>query len=307
MEGVVSARSCLFAAVVTIAATAAIMLRGPLVAWFTIEPPPAHASVDHYTCSMHPSVNEANPGTCPICGMNLIPVTGEPHDRKREGVVSIDAARRQLIGVRTEPVVEGPMRNTFRAVGHVAYDESTFAGVHVNALKRVRVEADVYESDLAHVRVGQPARVTLDYLPGRVYEAKVAYVYPYVDAATRSGRVRLQLANGDLGLRPGMYARVELSADLGSRVQVPTSAVVYTGPRRLAFVDLGEGRFRPTEVQLGAESNGVYEVVSGLAPGDVVATSGIFLIAAEARITTAATYWSAANEADAGSPPPGQP
>src|SRR5882672_12177347 len=88
-----------------------------------------------------------------------------------------------------------------------------------------------------------------------------------------------------------MFASVTLGADLGPRVQVPSAAVVYTGPRRLVFVDLGEGRFRPQEVRLGPEANGMYEVLSGLSAGDVVATSGVFLIAAEARISTAAKYW----------------
>ena len=71
----------------------------------------------------------------------------------------------------------------------------------------------------------------------------------------------------------------------------PSAAIVYTGPRRLVFVDLGHGRFRPEEVSVGAESNGMYEVLSGLQPGDQVATSGVFLIAAEARISTASRYW----------------
>ncbi len=383
--------------------------------------------IDHYTCSMHPSVKQPGPGTCPICGMNLEPVTKE---QQEQGVVTIDEARRQLIGVRTEPVVKAPMRDAFRAVGHVTYDESTLAdvnlkvrgwitklyvnetGQHVTrgqtlftmyspelynaeqdfllatqggaasaasnaegpnraelfgrasrqrlhllgltdsqidtiakngkpsedlaipspasgfvteknvvegasvdagmrlyriaSLNKVWVEADVYEADLAHVRVGQQASVTLDYLPGRAYQAKVAYVYPYLDPTTRTGRVRLEIANKELDLRPGMYASVELSSDLGSRVQVPAAAVVYTGPRRLVFVDLGGGRFRPQEVHLGIESNGMYEVLSGLVPGDLVATSGVFLIAAEARITTAAKYWdtqSEANDAGAASPP----
>jgi membrane fusion protein, copper/silver efflux system len=176
----------------------------------------------------------------------------------------------------------------------------------IAALTKVWVEADVYESDLGHVRVGQHGKITLDYLPGRAYHAKVAYIYPYLDPATRTGRVRLELANTDLDLRPGMYASVELSTDLGRRVQVPTAAVVYTGPRRLVFVDLGHGRFRPTEVNLGTESNGMYEVLSGLAAGDAVATSGVFLIAAEARITTAAKYWDSTPAAPAAddSPPP---
>jgi membrane fusion protein, copper/silver efflux system len=401
--------------------------------------------IDHYTCSMHPSVKQSGPGTCPICGMNLIPVTKE---QQEQGVVLIDEARRQLIGVRTEPVVQAPLRETFRAVGHVAYDESTLAdvnlkvhgwitklyvnetGQHVErgqtlftmyspevynaeqdlllatrgasaashgvdverpqaaraavasstegapnrtdlfksaarqrlhllglmdaqidtiaqngkpsedlaipspasgfvieknvvegasvdagmrlyriaALGKVWVEAEVYESDLAHVRTGQRATVTLDYLPGRAYEAKVAYVYPYLDPTSRTGRVRFEIANKQLELRPGMYASVELGADLGPRVQVPTSAIVYTGPRRLAFVDLGGGRFRPTEVHVGIESNGMYEVLAGLMPGDVVATSGIFLIAAEARISTAAKYWdTASDELDAAPAPTATP
>jgi hypothetical protein len=171
----------------------------------------------------------------------------------------------------------------------------------IAALSKVWVEAEVYEADLAHVRVGQPATVTLDYIPGRAYQAQVSYIYPYLDPTTRTGRVRIEIGNTKLDLRPGMYASVELSSDLGQRVQVPAASVVYTGPRRLVFVDLGGGRFRPTQVQVGAESGGMYEVLSGLSPGDLVATSGVFLIAAEARISTAAKYWDPSGEGlDAG-------
>ncbi|HTE45019.1 MAG TPA: hypothetical protein VK636_07230, partial [Gemmatimonadaceae bacterium] len=84
-----------------------------------------------------------------------------------------------------------------------------------------------------------------------------------------------------------------LTAEIGSRVQVPASALVYTGPRRLVFVDLGGGRFKPQEVRVGTEANEMYEVLEGLKVGDKVATSGVFLIAAEARISTAAKYWDA--------------
>jgi len=165
----------------------------------------------------------------------------------------------------------------------------------IATLDPVWIEADVYEGDLPDVRVGQPASVRLDYLPGRTYAAKVAYIYPAVDPVARTGRVRLVLGNEERALRPGMYASVSLAVALERKVQVPASAVVYTGPRRLVFVDLGDGRFRPQEVRLGAEAEGMYEVVSGLAAGDRVATSGVFLIAAEARITTAARYWDTAN------------
>jgi len=90
----------------------------------------------------------------------------------------------------------------------------------------------------------------------------------------------VELGNQELELRPGMYASVELEGASATRLQVPAAAVVYTGPRRLVFVDLGDGRFRPQEVRVGSEANGMYEVLSGLSAGDSVATSGVFLIAA---------------------------
>jgi hypothetical protein len=96
-----------------------------------------------------------------------------------------------------------------------------------------------------------------------------------------------------------MYANVTLGTDLRTRVQVPSAAVVYTGPRRLVFVDQGQGRFRPQEVSVGIASNGMYEVLSGLKVGDQVATSGVFLIAAEARISTASKYWDSSESASA--------
>jgi hypothetical protein len=116
--------------------------------------------------------------------------------------------------------------------------------------------------------------------------------------------LRVEIANTQLDLRPGMFANVELGSEMGSRVQVPTAAVVYTGPRRLVFVDLGEGRFQPQEIHVGVEANGMYEVTAGLKPGDLVATSGVFLIAAEARISTAAKYWESSTESDDGGASP---
>ena len=172
----------------------------------------------------------------------------------------------------------------------------------IAALDPVWVEADVYEADLAQVQLNQSVRVTLDYLPGRAYEGKVSYLYPALDPVARTGRVRVPLANPQLELRPGMYASVELTTASVARLQVPVSAVVYTGPRRLVFVDEGEGRFRPQEIQIGAEANGNYEVLAGLQAGERVASSGVFLIAAEARISTAAKYWERAPASEGSAP-----
>ena len=89
-----------------------------------------------------------------------------------------------------------------------------------------------------------------------------------------------------------MYANVELAVDLGPRLQVPIDSVVYTGPRRLVFVDVGEDRIRPQEVTLGARNADMVEVTSGLTEGQVVVTAANFLIAAESRIRSAAELWS---------------
>jgi Cu(I)/Ag(I) efflux system membrane fusion protein len=219
----------------------------------------------------------------------------------------IDALAKQ--GAPSESIAIAAPASGYVIEKNVVEGASVDAGMRlyrIAALTKVWIEAEVYEADLAQVRVGQNASVALDYLPGRSYEAKVAYVYPYLDPQTRTAQVRLEIANRDLDLRPGMYASVTLGADLGPRLQVPSAAVVYTGPRRLVFVDLGQGRFRPEEVSVGAESGGMYEVLSGLEAGDQVATSGVFLIAAEARISTASKYWDTPGPAaqdHAGSPP----
>jgi Cu(I)/Ag(I) efflux system membrane fusion protein len=152
------------------------------------------------------------------------------------------------------------------------------------SLDVVWVEADVPEADLPLVRAGQSARVVLPSLPGKTITGVVARVLPYLDEATRTGRVRIEVRNDGIELKPAMFANVQLDIDLGERLLVPASAVLYTGPRNLVFVDLGEGRFAPREIVIGQKVGDAYEVVSGLSDGDLVVTSGNFLIAAESRL-----------------------
>ena len=98
----------------------------------------------------------------------------------------------------------------------------------------------------------------------QILEGKVAFVYPYLDPASRTGRVRIALPNKGVELKPDMFATVTFELPLGDRLQIPTSAVVYTGPRRLVFVDLGDGRIVPQEITVGARSGDRVEVLSGL-------------------------------------------
>jgi Cu(I)/Ag(I) efflux system membrane fusion protein len=158
-------------------------------------------------------------------------------------------------------------------------------------LSKVWIEAEVYEYELPLVREGQAVTVTLPYLPDRSFEASVGYVYPTLDPKTRTGRLRLELPNPELALRPDMYANVKVHAERGERLVVPQSAVLYAGERSFVFRALGDGRFRPQAVDVGLRSGEDVEILAGLEPGDPIVTSGTFLVASESRLRAALEQW----------------
>jgi Cu(I)/Ag(I) efflux system membrane fusion protein len=186
------------------------------------------------------------------------------------------------------------------ASGHVI-EKNVVAGAAVSpgtrllriaGLERVWVEAEVYESELGLLAVGDAATVTLPHLPGRSFDGRIAFIYPWLDGATRTGRVRIELANPGLALKPEMYAEVVFEPALGERLAVPEEAILYAGDRHYVFLDLGDGRLRPQAVTLGQRAGEWVEVLDGLTAGEAVVTSGNFLIAAEARLKLALDHWS---------------
>jgi Cu(I)/Ag(I) efflux system membrane fusion protein len=161
----------------------------------------------------------------------------------------------------------------------------------------VWVLVDVPERDLAAVAENQPVTVRVRSYPNRTFEGKVALVYPHLNPATRTVRVRIELPNHDLLLRPDMYAEAEI--DTGSDqpvLTVPENAVMDSGSRRLVLIDKGAGRFEPREVKLGRHGNGTVEIADGLSDGDVVVTSANFLIDAESNLKSALKGLSEASE-----------
>lgn len=154
-------------------------------------------------------------------------------------------------------------------------------------LSSVWVLADIYEYELRDVSVGQAATVTLATRPGDSFSGNVAYVYPYLNEATRTVRVRVEVPNPEGLLKPGLYGNVELAVDLGERLVVDEQAVVDTGNRSIVFVDLGEGRFEPREVTLGARVKGLAVIANGLVEGEKIVTSGNFLVDSESRLKSA--------------------
>ena len=153
-------------------------------------------------------------------------------------------------------------------------------------LSKVWVMVTLYEYQLPFVQEGQTAIMSLPYIPGQIFEGKVIYIYPYLDEKTRQVSVRLEFDNPSGLLKPGMYSQVELKNTLAKeRTLVPRAAVIDTGTRQVAFVSMGEGRFEPRDVRLGIESDGdMVEVLDGLKPGEMIVTSGQFLLDSEAKI-----------------------
>jgi Cu(I)/Ag(I) efflux system membrane fusion protein len=157
---------------------------------------------------------------------------------------------------------------------------------------------DVAERDLAMVREGQRVTVRLRGYPDRTFPGTVALVYPYLNPATRTVRVRIELSNPDLLLKPDMYAEAAIDTGSGNAVlAVPESAVIDSGDRQLVLVDKGGGRFEPRAVHLGRHGAGYVEIRDGLKDGENVVTSANFLIDAESNLQSALKSLSSAEKA----------
>ena len=185
--------------------------------------------------------------------------------------------RSPFAGVVTEKRVQQGMR--------VMPGESLY---QIADLSLVWVLADVFEQDVGQVKTGAAARVRINAYPGRQFEGRVTYVYPTLETETRTVPVRIELANPDRLLKPGMFAQVELSApERGPAVTVPGSAVIDSGTRQIVLVQQGEGRFEPREVKLGSRGEDEIEVIDGVREGESVVVSANFLIDAESNLKAA--------------------
>ncbi len=155
-------------------------------------------------------------------------------------------------------------------------------------LSRVWVVADVPEQDIGLVAPGRKAHVRINAYPDKWFEGTITYVYPTLKPETRTVQVRLELANPGGVLKPGMFAQVELAAaSAGKVLAVPVSAVIDSGVRKVVIVKIGEGRFEPREVQLGARSEEWVEVKGGIGAGEIVVVAANFLIDAESNLRAA--------------------
>ena len=156
--------------------------------------------------------------------------------------------------------------------------------VTVQGLGRVLVVADVPEASLGGVHRGQPAEIIFSAYPGEVRQGVVDYIFPSLNAQSRTARVRITLSNPDGRLRQGMFANVSLQGTGGSAVVVPSEAVIDTGRRRVVIVKR-EGAFIPAAVTIGRDADEYTQILSGVRPGEDVVVSGQFLIDSEASLS----------------------
>ncbi|MDD9932980.1 MAG: efflux RND transporter periplasmic adaptor subunit [Myxococcales bacterium] len=381
-----------------------------------------------WTCSMHPQIRRDEPGQCPICGMDLIPLESQ-QDESSDSRVTLSARARDLARVRTSEVGSASSPSQLHLLGHVDYDEtrrrtvtawtdgridqlkirvtgarigrnqviaklyspeiySAFgdlvaaskqaarladglhgtgqlassaleaararlrllgvpaaeitrveqAGVapeHVSMrspfrgtvlqrlveegqyvkagtplfqladLNRLWVQIDAYESDLAHLEVGQTVTVEVRSLPGEPFEGRIAFIDPVLDHGKRTARVRVEVANAEGKLRPGMFAQARIDADAvqaQAQLVIPDTAPLFTGRRSVVYVEV-PGAVEPTyemrEVELAARRGPVYPVLSGLSPGERVVTHGAFAIDAELQLRGGASMMAADGDAHA--------
>ncbi len=155
-------------------------------------------------------------------------------------------------------------------------------------LSNVWVIAEAPENALAVARSGATARIMLNAFPGKTFEGTVTFVYPEVSMTTRTAKVRIELANPDGLLVPGMFASVEVASPPAAPVlAVPDSALIDSGARQVVLIARGDGRFQPRAVTAGRRANGVIEITAGLNGDEEVVTSATFLIDAESNLRAA--------------------
>ncbi len=157
----------------------------------------------------------------------------------------------------------------------------------ITDLSRIWVTADVYESEVPYVKVGQPAVIKLSYVPGKAFNGRVTYNYPMLDPQTHTVKVRIDVPNSNLLLKPNMFADVELQINYGKHMVVPEGAVLNSGTRQMVFVVHDDGRFEPREVNVGPTVDGQTIIEFGLVKGETIVSSGNFLLDSESRMKSA--------------------
>jgi len=220
-----------------------------------------------------------------------------------EGLVASARQRLKLLGVKDEQLAlleksgEPNIRlSIYTPISGVVIEKLVQQGQYVNIgdplfnvadLSRVWVELDIFESDLAVVRPGQRVEIVPQAYPGRTFSGRVAFINPFLDPKTRTIKVRVELANPAMQLKPEMFVSATIRTSLGEGLVIPVTALMDTGSRKVVWVRVKPGAFSPRDVKVGQRAGDKVLILSGLLRGDTVAASGGYLIDSEAQLSGA--------------------
>jgi Cu(I)/Ag(I) efflux system membrane fusion protein/cobalt-zinc-cadmium efflux system membrane fusion protein len=154
-------------------------------------------------------------------------------------------------------------------------------------LSTVWVYAQVFQTDIERIKVGDPATIATDAWPGRSFRGRVNFIYPQVDETTRTVKVRIEISNAKMQLSLGMFVNIILCVPMGRQLTIPASGVFQSGMRQIAFVDRGGGYFEPREIETGERAGDDLVVLKGLKGGEHIVTSANFLIDSESQLQAA--------------------
>ena len=233
-------------------------------------------------------------------------VADSPIEGVSEGADSLARAaaeRLSLMGVPRTEVARlargGLPRNALTVVSPAsgyAVERGAVANMYVQPETRlytitdfstVWVYAAVFQDDIGAIRAGDRADFSVDTYPGERFVGRVDYIWPQIDTATRTARVRVALGNRDGRLKPGMYGRIALQVELGARTVVPASGVLRTGTHNVVFIDRGDGYLLPAYVELGPRVGDNLVVLRGLEAGQRIVASANFLVDSESQLQAA--------------------
>ena len=217
-----------------------------------------------------------------------------------DGLVSSAKQRLKLMGVTDEQISgleKGGQPNIrlpiYTPLSGVVIEKMAQEGQYVEVgmplfsiadLSQVWAELELYENEFANIRLGQAVNIQSQSYPGQSFRGKVTFIYPFLDPKTRTVKVRVELSNPGLKLKPDMFVNATVRVPLGSGIVVPVTALMDTGRRQVVWVESQPGMFEPRDVKVGAREGDLVQILSGVKAGEKVASSGGYLIDSEAQL-----------------------
>jgi multidrug efflux pump subunit AcrA (membrane-fusion protein) len=246
---------------------------------FDIYSPDLYSAQNEYVLAM----NQSSPGGLRSSARQKLKL----FDVSEDQIAELEKTRQPQRTLRVNASIDGVVVEKMAVRGQMV--DAGMKLYRLADLGIVWVQSQIYEQDLALLKLGQQAEVSLSYLPDRKFRGRITYIYPTLDEKTRTARVRMEFHNPGLFLKPGMFATVEIHADLEPEaLLVPDAAILRSGDKNTVFVALEGGKFEPRNVTIGARSeNDQIQVLSGLKEGERVVTSGQFMLDSESQLREA--------------------